>query len=85
MPRCKVCGNTHSFGSSKVDPIAPSANGPVSGMVGNFSSDEIVSINSLGANKTLINEAAEQPQSYFDICLSCGSQQLEWQDSPALD
>lgn len=84
MPRCKVCGNTQSFGSSKVDSVAPSANGAISGLVGNFNNDdEILSINSLGANKTIINEAAEQPQSYFDICLNCGSQQVEWPSSNA--
>ncbi|MPL65630.1 hypothetical protein SDC9_11294 [bioreactor metagenome] len=83
MPRCPVCGNTKSFGSSRVDPIAPSANGLISGMVGVFNSDdEILSINSLGANKTTINQAAEQPQAYFDLCLNCGSQQVEWSDSP---
>lgn len=84
MPRCKICGNTYSFGSSRVEPIAPSANGLISGMVGNFDhTNAIVSINSLGANKTIINDAAEQPQSYFDICVNCGSQQVEWPDSLA--
>lgn len=86
MPRCTVCGNMKSFGSSRVDPIAPYANGLISGMVGVFSSDEeILNINSLGANKTIINEAAEQPRAYFDLCLNCGSQQIKWSDSPALD
>lgn len=79
MPRCKVCGNNRSFGSSMVSPVSPSANGLITGMIGDFNGgDNIVSINSLGADKKTINAATGQPQSYFDTCLACGSQEVEW-------
>lgn len=79
MPKCKVCGNTHSFGSSKIIPAAPSANGPVSAMVGDFDTEShIIRISSLGADKAAINAASRWPQEYFDICLKCGSHEIEW-------
>jgi hypothetical protein len=79
MPKCKICGNTHSFASSKIMPAAPLANGPVSGMIGDFDQEShIISISSAGANKADINAASRWPQGYFDTCLQCGSREIEW-------
>lgn len=79
MPRCKVCGSTRSFGSSKVSPAAQYANGPLSGMIGEFdASGRILQVSSQGADKTMIHSAVDQPEFYFDFCLCCGSKDIEW-------
>ncbi|QJW44478.1 hypothetical protein HA075_01030 [bacterium BFN5] len=82
MPTCKNCGNSYSFGSSAVPPSAPTANGLVSGIVGQFNhQSEVVSINSMGATKASIRQAVDNPQQYFDTCIRCGSQDINWNDS----
>ena len=79
MPRCKLCGNTHSFGSSKIEPAAQYANGPLSGIMGDFNDqNEIIQLSSLGVAKAAIAAASDRPQDYFDLCLQCGSQEIEW-------
>lgn len=80
MPYCRVCRNKHLFGSSQVPPVAPTANGPVSGLLGDFGNDgKLVSVTRLGAGKSTATAAGKEPQSYFDICPKCGSQDIEWQ------
>jgi hypothetical protein len=81
MPHCKVCGNTRLFGTSKVPPAAPTANGPVSGLAADFDqTGHITSITRLGADKSTVRAATAQPRDYFDVCLQCGSQDIEWGD-----
>lgn len=80
MPVCKQCGNSRLFGSSKVPPAAPTANGPVSGLLGNFEpGGELATVSRVGADKKTARQAGVNPQEYFDICLRCGSQQIDWQ------
>ncbi|VBB08556.1 Hypothetical protein LUCI_3834 [Lucifera butyrica] len=83
MPRCRVCGNTSSFGSSRIPPPAQSANGPLSGLAGDFNGNEIVRTRSLGADKQVTTAALDNPAAFFDICLYCGSQEVDWGESPA--
>jgi hypothetical protein len=79
MPRCKTCGNTRLFGASKVPPAAPTANGPISGMSADFDqAGNITSVTRLGAEKAAVRAATVQPRDYFDVCLKCGSQDIEW-------
>jgi len=82
MPRCKTCGNTRLFGTSKVPPAAPTANGPISGLTADFDpAGNITSITRLGAEKSTVRAATAQPREYFDVCLRCGSQEVEWDDA----
>ncbi len=79
MPRCARCGNTLSFGSTYVPPVAPTANGPVSGLVADFDRDGyITEMESLGADLDTAQEAWESPEEYFNICYQCGSEQVIW-------
>lgn len=79
MPKCKECGNSYSFGSSSAPPAAPTANGPLSGIIGQFDSQsQVVSMNSWGASKTMLREAVVNPQQFFDTCTKCGSQMIDW-------
>lgn len=79
MPRCAECGNTLSFGSSDVPPVAPTANGPVSGLVANFDEEGyITEMESVGADLDTAQEAWERPTRYFDTCYVCGSNQIIW-------
>ncbi|MDR3592561.1 MAG: hypothetical protein P4N41_23130 [Negativicutes bacterium] len=81
MPRCKICGNSRLFGTSRVAPVAPTANGPISGLNADFDpAGNITSITRLGADKSAVRAATAQPREYFDVCLSCGSQDIEWDD-----
>ena len=80
MPRCAVCGNNLSFGSSAVPPAAPTANGPLSGLIADFNSQGyITEMDSLGAAMDIAQEAWENPDEYFDICFHCGSKQIVWE------
>lgn len=80
MPKCKYCGNSKLFGSSQVPPAAPYANGIISGVVGEFSgSSELTSLTRIGATKATTNAAAANPRQYFDVCLECGSNDVEWE------
>ncbi len=79
MPYCKVCGNRRTFGSSRVPPASPFANGPSSGIVADFNSDDKISmVSSMGVDKNTLNAATRDPEEYFDTCLYCGNQNLEW-------
>lgn len=81
MLYCKTCNNTRLFGSSKVPSVAPTANGSLSAMTGNFDpSGHIETITSLGADKKTLAAARKNPQEYFDLCLACGGQDVVWQD-----
>ncbi len=81
MPFCKKCHNTRLFGSSKVPPVSASANGLVSGLLADFTSDgRITSITRLGADKSTTRSAQKDPDKYFDICLVCGHQEVDWGD-----
>jgi hypothetical protein len=80
MPYCKKCHNTQLFGSSKVPPASSAANGPVSGLLGEFDPQgQIVSITRLGADKAITRSATKDPDQYFDVCLQCGSQDIDWE------
>jgi hypothetical protein len=82
MPLCKNCGNTHGFGSSKVESAAQFANGPVSGIMGDFDgNDNILQITSMGAAKSTVAAASHNPRDYFDVCLRCGSQDISWTEN----
>jgi len=62
-----------------VPPAIPSANGPFSGIVADFNSDDKINmVSSMGVNKNTINAATRDPKEYFDTCLYCGNQNLEW-------
>ncbi len=80
MPRCARCGNTLSFGSSYVPSTAPTANGPVSGLVANFDNEGyITEMDSLTSDLNAVQEAWERPEEYFDICYNCGSEDIYWE------
>ncbi len=80
MPKCRNCGNEVSFGSSRIPPVAPTANGPISGLVANFDcGGSIVEMNSIGADIDTAQEAWEEPQEYFDVCFTCGSKDIVWE------
>lgn len=79
MPRCTRCGNTLSFGSTLIPPVAPTANGLVSGLIANFDEEGYISeMESAGADIDTAQEAWESPKEYFDICSECGSEEIEW-------
>jgi hypothetical protein len=79
MPYCKECGNTSFFTSSKVDSVAPTANGNTSGLVGKFDeAGELLEMESLGASDYTRDDAAVNPLVYFDTCMKCGSRRIEW-------
>lgn len=79
MPRCTRCGNDLSFGSQSVPPAAPTANGPVSGLIANFDEEGyITEIESLGADMNTTQDAWENPREYFDVCFECGSKDIIW-------
>lgn len=81
MPRCKHCGNQHFFASSQVPPVSWAANGAISGIIGDFNEDQLLCINSMGADKAIIRSATKAPQDYFDLCPQCGGQEIEWLQS----
>ena len=79
MPQCKKCGNRRLFGSSKVPSVVPYTNGPVSGIIGHFhTAGEVETITSMGVDKEITTLAFRRPEDYFDLCLECGSPDLEW-------
>lgn len=79
MPYCRACGNRRFFAASSVPPVAPTANGPVSGLLGDFAaSGGLATITRLGADKATAMAAGDQPAEYFDTCMACGSQEVEW-------
>jgi hypothetical protein len=79
MPHCRNCHNDRYFGSSKVPPAAPTANGLTSGMCANFAAGGAMrDITCLGADKKTIKNATKDPRDFFDICLKCGSSDIIW-------
>jgi hypothetical protein len=79
MPYCRACGNRRLFAASSVPPAAPTANGFSSGLLGDFSDGgELVTITRLGADKPTAKAAGGHPAEYFDTCLVCGSQEVDW-------
>ncbi|ADG82474.1 hypothetical protein [Thermincola potens] len=79
MPKCNICGNRVSFGSSRIPPAAPTANGPISGLVANFDGEGSISeMECMGADLDTAQEAWENPRTYFDICLECASNDISW-------
>lgn len=81
MPYCRTCGNRRFFGASAVSPAAPTANGPASGLMGDFDdAGELVTITRMGADKSLATRAGAQPDEYFDFCLVCGGNDVEWRE-----
>lgn len=79
MPRCARCGNTQTFGSSYVPPAAPTANGPVSGLIADFDKDGYISeMESLTSDLDSVQEAWERPVEYFNVCYECGSNEIYW-------
>lgn len=79
MPYCRNCHNRRLFGVSNVPPAAPTANGPPTGLMGDFADDGgIISITRLGADKHIAGAATANPSKYFDVCLKCGSTDIDW-------
>lgn len=79
MPYCKDCGNSLYFISSSVSPVAPTAAGPASGLVGRFDAQgELVELESMGATDETRRKAAVNPVVYFDTCAECGSNRVVW-------
>jgi hypothetical protein len=79
MPYCRSCGNRRMFAASRVPPASPTANGPSSGLIGDFDdSGDLVTITRLGADKATARAAGGHPAEYFDTCLACGSQDVDW-------
>lgn len=79
MPKCLRCGNHNDFGVMEIPSTAPTANGPVSGLMGHFSnSGELENMESMGASVDEVQDAFEHPERYFDVCLACGSEEVVW-------
>jgi len=79
MPKCAECGNSYSFGSSGAPPAAPTANGPVSGLIANFDEDGyITEMDCLVNDLDMAQDAWETPEEYFDTCYECGSNKIIW-------
>jgi hypothetical protein len=79
MPYCKDCGNSKYFTASQVSPVAPTATGPISGLVGKFDeTGELVEMQAMGADEITRDAAAVNPVVYFDTCLECGSNRVSW-------
>ena len=79
MPKCMECGNDLSFGSTLIPPVAPTANGPVSGLIADFDSDGyITEMESINGDIDAAQDAWESPKEYFDICYVCGSSRINW-------
>lgn len=79
MPYCRNCHNTRMFGCSKVPPAAPTASGPITGLYADFdAAGHIEIVTRLGADKAVMKEATDHPAQFFDICLKCGSSNVDW-------
>ncbi len=79
MPHCRACGNRRLFAASRVPPASPTANGFASGLLGDFAANGgLVTITRLGADKAIARAAGGQPDEYFDTCLACGGQDIDW-------
>lgn len=81
MPTCRTCGNRRSFVASGVSPVAPTANGLPSGLMATFNPDgELATVTRQGADKRTAQAARENPREYFDMCLTCGSRDVAWEE-----
>lgn len=81
MPKCQFCGNIKSFGASKIPPSATCANGPISGIIGEFNQEkELIFMHSSGATKAIINAVSQNPKEFFDVCVRCGETSIAWDD-----
>lgn len=81
MPYCRVCGNRRSFVAGRVPPAAPTANGPPSGLMATFDPQgELATVTRLGADKSTVQAARDNPREYFDTCLACGSTDIAWEE-----
>lgn len=79
MPYCKDCGNRMFFTSSTISPVAATATGLTSGLVGKFDEyGELIELDSVGASDESRKNAAVNPVVYFDTCMECGSTRVEW-------
>lgn len=79
MPKCLNCGNLNDFGVMDIPTDPPTANGPISGLMGHFSNEgNLENMESMGASLEEAQEAFERPDRYFDVCLACGSQEVQW-------
>jgi len=62
-----------------VPPVAPAANGPVSGLIANFDEQGyITEMESMGADLDTAQKAWERPVDFFNICYECGSNNIIW-------
>ncbi|MDA8235567.1 MAG: hypothetical protein M0Z31_12355 [Clostridia bacterium] len=79
MPRCMICGNTESFGSSKLEPVAPTANSIPTALLANFDNEGYIdNMENMGAQLDEAQEAWEEPEVYFDFCAFCGAKEIQW-------
>ncbi|HMM22502.1 MAG TPA: hypothetical protein PKA10_17405 [Selenomonadales bacterium] len=79
MPVCRNCGNNRLFGSSLISPAAPTANGPMTGIMADFQpGGELGTITQMTTDRKEASRAAARPREYFDTCLKCGSQDVDW-------
>ncbi len=78
MPQCLDCGNGTLFAASMIPSGAPWADGPVSGLVANFSQGEVPLLENMGASHDIAREAFARPEAYFDTCQNCGSHNVVW-------
>jgi len=86
MPYCRNCPNNRYFGSSKIPSVAPTANGPLSGICADFAAGEaMLSITYQGNDKKALKMAINTPRDYFDICLKCGGENIDWHNSTIIE
>jgi len=79
MPVCRSCGNRRMFGASRISPAAPTANGPMTGIIADFESNgELGTLTRMNTDRKEAARAAANPSEYFDTCLKCGSQDIDW-------
>lgn len=79
MPKCLNCGNHKEFGVMEIPSVAPTANGPISGLMGHFNDGgELENLESMGASLNQAQDAFEHPDRFFDVCLVCGSKEIAW-------
>jgi len=79
MPRCLECGNTESFGSSRLGPAVPTANPIPTALVANFDDAGFIdTMENMGVDIDTAQEAWEEPEVFFDQCAVCGSGNIAW-------
>ncbi|MHB8172592.1 MAG: hypothetical protein ACYDG6_13805 [Thermincolia bacterium] len=79
MPKCLTCGNVESFGSSRLEPLAPTANPIPTALLANFDEHGYIdTLENMGTGLEKAQEAWENPEVYFDFCTVCGSKEIQW-------